>query len=87
MRVSTIPSCSTNVCGDRLHSTAADFAISDTSFFRCEYCAFLLRNSLLPIDFSTIQSMLSDNSCTHFTSAEYESVPASPERISLPISV
>jgi len=84
---SSIPSCSTNVCGDRLHSTTAELDISFTIDFSSLYCFFHSTNCFVPIDFSTIVSILSESSCTHFTSAEYESVPASQERMSFHISV
>ena len=31
---SSVDTCSINVCGDLLHSTCADFVISDASFLR-----------------------------------------------------
>jgi len=65
---STVHNCSTSVCGDRLHSTTADFDISEASFFNSVYCSFNFLNSAhLPLSIAlSIQSL---NCCTHFTSA------------------
>lgn len=68
--VSSIPSCSTSVCGDLRPSTIADCVMSQASFLSVAYWFF---NSayLDHLRFcTTAVSILSDNSCTDFTRAE-----------------
>jgi hypothetical protein len=65
---SSVHNCSTSVCGDLRHSTAADLVISEASFLRSEYCCFNFVNSG-HFHASIALSILSLNSCTHLTSA------------------
>lgn len=68
--VSSVPSCSTSVCGALRPSTIADCVISPASFLSVEYWFF---SSAYFDHFKfciTAVSILSESSCTHFTKAE-----------------
>lgn len=85
--VCSIPICSASVCGALRDSTIADCTISAASFFSVAYCDF---NSACCAHFNvafTALSIAPSSSCTHFTRAEYASVPPSHARDNFPISV